>query len=44
MEEMVELDEQKFERLVDLLIKTKLYMLDSSSVLDDISKYTVSLT
>jgi len=41
MEEMVELDEQKSERLVDLLIKAKLHMIDSSSVLDDIYRYTV---
>ena len=41
VEEMVELDEQECERLVNLLIKTKLYILQSSSVLDDISRYTV---
>jgi len=41
MKEMVvELDEQNCELLVDLLIETKLYMLQSSSILDDINRYT----
>ena len=41
MDMSIELDEQSCEKLVDMLIKTKLYMLQSDpKVLEDIKKYT----
>ena len=41
MDMTIELDEQSCEKLVDMLIKTKLYLLQSmSKVLEDIKKYT----
>ena len=41
MDMVIELDEQNCEKLVDMLIKTKLYLLQSmSKVLEDIKKYT----
>ena len=41
MDVTIELDEQSCEKLVDMLIKTKLYILQSASKeLEDIKKYT----
>ena len=41
MDMTIELDEQSCEKLVDMLIKAKLYILQSApKVLEDIKKYT----
>ena len=41
MDMTIELNEQSCEKLVDMLIKTKLYILQSApKVLEDIKKYT----
>ena len=41
MDMTIELDEHSCEKLVDMLIKTKLYILQSApKVLEDIKKYT----
>ena len=36
----IELNEQSCEKLVDMLIKTKLYILQSASKVEDIQRYT----
>jgi len=41
MDVAIELDEQSCEKLVDMLIKTKLYLIQSApKLLEDIKKYT----
>ena len=40
MDVMIDLDEQSCEKLVDMLIKTKLYIVQSASKVKDIQRYT----
>ena len=41
MDVTIDLDEQSCEKLVDMLIKTKLYIIQSASkILEDIKRYT----